>query len=180
MKKLNYKKKWPWAIWLLIGILLSGTFMARWIASQAVEIIIPKFESLKMNHGAIEFSTWWKSSGGDIVIGNEAGREVRITCGGVFVDVPCFRKRKNSVWIDFKDELSGKTATVWWYPDPSTPDFGRLYQLSVEEKIIIGYESQVEAYLADSKRGRPLDFMVALVVFFITVPISVRNLIKGN
>jgi hypothetical protein len=88
------------------------------------------------------------------------------------------KKKIDGKWLNFKDELSGKTATVWWHPDPSTPDFGRLYQLRVGEKTFIRYDSQLEKYLADYKRGRPLDGIIALIFFLIIVPSAIRNLTK--
>lgn len=173
-----FKKKWPWIIWLFVGLLLSGVFLIRWLDSQTKEFVPPKFESLKINRGPIEFSAWWKSSGGDVIIRIESGRKVYLTCGGIFSDSPCFRKKIGDEWRDFEDELSGKTATVWWHPDPKTPDFGRLYQLKIGEQTFISYDSQLEKYLANFKRGHPLDWVTALMFFLIIVPMAIRNLIR--
>ncbi len=169
-------KKWASLLWVMFGALFSGGFFVMWLHSQFAEYRPPTFEELRISSGTLSFTRWWKSSGGDAVIRLDDGNALTLTCGGVFVDSPCFRKQVDGVWMELEGELTGQSAIVWWYPENDNENYGRLYQMKAGNRLLLRYEQQVDWYTKDHKLGRPHALVSAIVMLLVTVFYARRDL----
>lgn len=171
---------WPWVMWCVLGLLVSIAYLVSWVSLNSIRYVQPNRHELTVSNGALTFTTWWKSSGGDAQIATASGQLIVLTCAGPYGDSPCFRKKIDGKWQDFESSLVGKNATAWWMPERPGENSGRLYQLLVGNRIFLSYEDQAKKYQSEYMVGPLLTRLVAsFLVFVLVVPFSAYKIVKG-
>lgn len=155
-------------LWMVLWLVMSIISFMQWIGFQQLQLEQPEFNTLTVSRGTLSFSTQWKSSGGNAVIREIDGSEIQLTCGGPYYEQECFRTRTIE---DIRRDVSGKTATVWWSPNPNKKLPGLLYQLEVDGRLIYRYADQATKYLDEYRKGPPTSPLVRTAVFLLlTIP----------
>lgn len=152
---------------LLLVLLFSSLFFGLLMmsASNAYSYSPPSFNELNVTSGTLSFG----------MPNGRYGRPVRLITGSKKIDFRCKLKREFGYGCFFdksnRDLMNGKFAKVWWREETYFGLFkeNRLYQLEVDNKLLINYLDKKEEY-SDSKS---YGFLVYAVLFIFSLCMSV-------
>jgi hypothetical protein len=141
---------------IVLLLVLFFSFLAQGDLSDLL-LEIPDFNKLSVSEGRIKIH---KGQGRTrdaltLVIGKQT---VFFSCG---ISKECLPFNKTP-------DYQGKTAKVWWYKSKNNGLMGgenRLYQLEVNEKMVISFQDQTKHYLS----ARNFCLCINLVFFIISI-----------
>lgn len=171
-------------IWLKLAFIVLGVLWGYWLSgtwptNPVMEYTLPHFESLEIIQGTLSFTRRSKSSGGDIEIHTRDGKKLILACNppNTLPDA-CYRKMLVNEWRDFRKDITGKEALVWWHRDADVPHDGRAYQMQVGNDLFFTYQDQVDYYQKHYQKGGGRSGIFGLILLLATVFVIYASLNK--